>query len=147
MGLTLEVILFALLVLVLNVMDSVTTELCFRQYPDKSLKGEGNPVMRWLMLKSRTLAEICKQGFVFGIVAYFVYNYELVSLRYALIMFSLVVLNNSYVFLSRALLKRKVETPFHRLIAFLHIPDRFGYLSIIFIIVLLTRSIYYLIWG
>jgi len=58
MELTPEVILFALLVMVLNVMDSVTTNLCFKQYPDKELKGEGNPIMRWLMLKNKALKAI-----------------------------------------------------------------------------------------
>ncbi len=45
------IIAFAILTLVFNVLDSVTTELCFRQYPDKQLKGEGNPFMRGLIYR------------------------------------------------------------------------------------------------
>jgi len=147
MGLTTEVILFALLVLVLNVMDSVTTSLCFKQYPDKELKGEGNPIMRWVMLKSRVLAEVFKHGFVLGLVIWWLLGNQLETLRFATIMFGMVVLNNTYILVSRAVTKWKVVSPTKRLIAFLHLPSKYSYVVVLVVIFLLSGVIYRLAWG
>lgn len=69
-----ELLAIAILVMLLNVLDSVTTEIGFRQYPDKDLKGEANPTMRWLMLKNKWLAEIVKQSAVLALVIFMFLN-------------------------------------------------------------------------
>ena len=147
MGLTLEVILFALLVLVLNVMDSVTTSLCFRQYPDKELKGEGNPIMRWLMLKNKALSEVFKQGFILGFVVWWLLGNQLETLRLATIMFGLVVLNNSYIVVSRAIVKRETVTPLKKIRMLFHVPDKYSYMLALTIILWISIMIYWLVWG
>lgn len=147
MELTLEIISLAILVLLFNVLDSATTALCFRQYPDKELKGEGNPVMRWLMLKNRNLAEVVKHGIVLGFVVYWLLGYNIFPLRLAAIMLGLVVINNSAVFLSRVVLKRKVDSPLKRFMKLVHVPDTIGYVAAIFIILFLSLIIYALVWG
>jgi hypothetical protein len=147
MNLTLEIISFAVAVLVLNVLDSVTTELCFKQYPDKELKGEGNPFMRRLMLKNRVLAEVVKQAAIIGIVIYFLWKCDLTGLRLMTIAFGIVVLNNAFIVISRAVTKRKVISPIKRLVALLHMREKFAYLVVVNIILLLTLAIHELVWG
>lgn len=145
---TIEIVAFALAVLVLNVMDSVTTNLGFRQYPDRELRGEANPAMRWLMLKSKVVAEVLKQGFVIGAVSLIlVQDDALFWLRYVAVMLGLVVLNNTYVFVSRAITKRKVISPLKALEEFLHIPDKYVYAVTVVILLFMTTAICWLLWG
>lgn len=146
MGLNHEMWLVALLVLVLNVMDSVTTSLCFKQYPDKELKGEANPIMRWLMLKNKVLAEVLKQGFVLGFIVWCLFGHELSTLRMATVMLGLVVLNNTYVLVSRVITKRAVASPIKSLRMLLHIPDKYTYLVALAVIFLVGIAIYNLLW-
>ncbi len=143
----LEELLFAVLVLVLNVLDSVTTSLAFKQYPDRELKGEANPVMRWLMLKSRTLAEIVKQGFVASLVSYWLVSSNVVSLRIAGIALGLVVLNNLYIVVARALTKKKIASPTKLMMDILHLSEAFAYSTVLVVLCILTAVIYVQIWG
>lgn len=147
MALPFELVLVALLVLVLNVLDSVSTQLCFTQYPDKELKGEGNPFMRKLMLKRQWLAEAIKHVVALGIVAWLVLAHDLATMRLLATMLGLVVLNNTFIVVSRAITKRKVATPIARLIAFLRVPEKYGYAVAIVTIWLLAMGICQLAWG
>lgn len=142
-----ELVLVALVVVVLNVLDSVTTLIAFRQYPDKKLEGEGNPMMRWLMLKSRILSEVVKQGGVLAILVWMIAEKSLHSLRLASLLLGLVVLNNSFVIVSRAIAKRRVTTPFERLRMLLRVPKKFSYLLIIITTLSLAIAIDKLVWG
>jgi len=142
-----NVIAVACVVLALNVLDSVTTALCFKQYPDKELKGEANPIMRALMLRSRILAEIVKQGFVLALVVYLIMSGDIETLRLAGILFGLVVVNNTYVVVSRAITKRRTITPFKKLSNLLRIPDKYSFVIIVLVFVGLAQMIGMLVWG
>ena len=131
MNIQIEYVLIGLLVMVLNVLDSVTTNLAFRQYPDKELKGEANPFMRKLMLKSSVLAEVFKHGFVLIVVIWAVLSGELATMRVMALILCLVVANNTFVVVSRAITKRKVITPIEKLRRFLHMPDKYTYAMVI----------------
>jgi len=147
MALPLESVLFALLILVFNVLDSVTTRLCFRQYPDKELKGEANPIMRWLMLKNQWLSDAVKQVVVIGVVVVLVLARDLFALRIVSVMLGLVVLNNTTTVVSRAVIKREVPSPIKRLRLLLHLPDNFSYPLALAVIFGLSMMIYGLVWG
>lgn len=140
-------ILLALVVITFNVLDSVTTNLCFKQYPDKELKSEANPFMRRLMLKNRALAEVVKQVFVTAIVIYYVVANHTEPLKFLSIMFGLVVLNNSYIYLSRKITKRKVVSPLERLRQFIHLPNSLSYALVMILIFGLSIIIYSFIGG
>ena len=98
-----EIILIALITIVFNILDSLTTNLCFKQYPDKELKGEGNPLMRKLMLKNYKLAEAVKHMGVLMLVMFCLVANYIDSLKLLAILLGLVVLNNTYILLSRAM--------------------------------------------
>lgn len=140
---TIEILIMALMVLTLNVLDSVTTHLAFKQYPDKEFKGEGNPLMRRLMLKNKWLAEVVKQLLILAIVSYLLYKIDLDMLHFMAICLGLVVLNNTVVISSRAILKRKVRTPIKMITKFLHIPEKYDYGFAISIILLFS---FYMSW-
>lgn len=146
MELNLEMGLVALLVLVLNILDSVTTHIACNQYVDGELKCEGNPFMRKLMLRSGLLAEVVKHGGILALVGWFVVSGNLMSLRYAMVMLGLVVANNAFVVVSRAITKRKVVSPSKRLISLLHVPEKYGYAVVMAAICLLAMGIYELAW-
>ncbi len=134
-------IVIAVVALILNILDSVTTHLCFKQYPDKELKGEANPIMRLMMLKNRFLAEFVKHVGLLGLVIWLILNEHTETLRLLVIMFSLVVLNNAYIVISRAIAKRKLISPFKALTSFLHIPKSWHYVVIVVIITILAAVI------
>ena len=142
-----EIIIMAITAIILNVLDSATTALCFRQYPDKELKGEGNPIMRWLMLKNKALAEIFKHGIILAIVIYLVISPDINVLRFLIIMLGIVVLNNSYILISRAITKRKTTGPFKYLCRLLHVPGRFSYPLVFITIVGAALIINQFIWN
>lgn len=143
---TIELASTALVVITFNVLDSVSTHLCFKQYPDKELKAEANPIMRWLMRKNKALAEIFKQVGVLSVVIYLIFSDSPETIRLLAIMLGIVVLNNTYIYVSRAITKRKVITPISKLFTFLRIPKFFSYILILFIIICLSVWIYSLIW-
>lgn len=123
MNLSFEILLVASLVLVFNILDSVTTALCFKQYPDKELKAESNPFMRKLMLKNGLLAEVVKQGTILVVLAFLLLLNDIFVIRVLAIAFALVVLSNSCIFLARVIKKREVSTPYRLLQKALHIAD------------------------
>lgn len=134
-------------VMVLSVLDSYTTHLCFKQYPDKELKGEGNPIMRRLMLKNRVLAEVFKHGFTFAICIWLVITNEMDTIRLLALALGLVVLNNAFVVVSRAITKRKVATPAERLRRALHMREKLTYVVAILMVFCLAVIINSVVWG
>ena len=141
-----EIILIASLVIFLNIMDSGTTALCFRQYPDKELKGEANPIMRRLMLKSRVGAEAVKHSFILGFTIYCVISHDIVTLKWFVILLGLVVINNSSILLARYISKRKITSPISKLCNLLHAPHSFGYLVALNIMIGIAFLITRFIW-
>ena len=130
----LTAVLMGITVMVLNILDSVTTALAFKQYPDKALRGEGNPIMRGLMLKNRLLAEVIKQSAVLAIVIFGLIFNQVVGLRQLSILLGLVVINNLWVVISRAVTKRKVLGPSKILQKTLHIPDKYLYIVVVVVL-------------
>jgi len=145
-SLELTTVLIGTIVLVLNVLDSVTTAIGLKQYPDKTLSGEGNPIMRFLMLRSRVLAEILKHGVVLIIVISGIVLNEIESLRIVSIMLGLVVINNSWIVISRGVTGRKVISPLRKLQKVLHIPDWGLYIITMGIVLGLAYLINMLVW-
>lgn len=138
--------ILAVTVLLLNVLDSFTTHLAFKQYPDKELRGEGNPVLRWLMLRNKWLAETVKQGVVLAVVVALLLANDIVTMRLAAILLGFVVLNNTYVIVSRAVTRRKVRSPLRLLQEAFHMPDAFTFYVGCAVIVVLAYSINYVVW-
>lgn len=145
--LPIEVILIALAVMSLNVLDSLTTKFLFRLYPDKELKGEGNPIMRSLMLKNFKLAEAIKQTGCLALVLYCLMADKMGVLKIILITLGLVVLNNAYLLISRAITKRKVQSPTESLRKILHIPSKYMYFIDMAIIIGLSVAIQGFLWS
>lgn len=142
-----EILFIATIVILLNVLDSATTALCFKQYPDKELKGETNPFMRWLMLKNKVLAEVLKQGVILALVIYCLVSNDMEVLRLFVIMLGIVVLNNSYVLISRATTKRKIISPLKQLCGLLHLPNKAAYPLVIIIMLGIAYAITQFIWN
>lgn len=123
----------AVLVIVLNVLDSVTTEIGLHRLPTHLRGREVNPFMERLMKKSEILAKVFKQVLILGFVAYWVVIGEDFGLKLFVIILSLVVLNNSYTLIGRLLTKKKIEAPVRKLQRVLNLPDRFIYPVVILI--------------
>jgi len=142
-----ELIAFAIVVMVLNVLDSYTTHLGFKQYPEKDLKSEANPFMRRLMLKNRWLAEVSKQVIILAMCVFLVITNGIASIRLLALLLGLVVLNNTFIVVSRAITKRKVISPAKRLLGLLRIPDKYAYVVILLVIINLALLINKVVWG
>ena len=122
-------------IIILNILDSVTTRMAFKQYPDPMLKEEGNPIMRRLILKNRTLAEAVKHTLIPLVATLGIITDNMAALRLIGIVLGLVVLNNSWIVISRAITKRKVISPLRKLQSIIHIPDKYLYIFTIAILI------------
>jgi len=143
----LEIIIVAGVVLVLNVLDSVTTALCVKQYPDKDLKGEANPFMRMLMLKNKALAEVVKHSIGLAIVVALVVRFnDIQTLRLIAILFGLVVINNLWLLASRAITKRKVSSPLKILFKSIKLPEKYYYIVLVLILLGIAYSVNTVVW-
>jgi len=142
-----EIIIVAGVVLVLNVLDSVTTALCVKQYPDKDLKGEANPFMRMLMLKSKVLAEVMKHGICLVIVIALVARFnDIQTLRLVALLLGLVVVNNLWILVSRAITKRKVASPMKMFFKVVKMPEKYHYIVVVLILLGIAYSVNAVVW-
>lgn len=141
-----EFIAAGIAVLALNVLDSTTTWLCFRQYPDKELRGEANPYMRRLMLKSPQSAQVMKHGILLAVVALLIAYREIEALRLLTILLGLVVLNNVVIWVSRKITGRKLAAPIAVLMRWLHIRERYTYFVAISILLGLAFLLNAVLW-
>ena len=134
-------LIFAILAIFMNIMDSVTTELGARQYPDSERKWEANPFARKIMLKSPLLMEILKQVIVTSMVIVLVYAQDIFSLKIIAIALSVVVANNSFIVISRHITKRKIISPAKKLQQIFHTPEKLIYPMMLAVIFGLTALI------
>jgi len=142
-NLELTTILAGGVVLVLNVLDSITTTIGLKQYPTRTLEGELNPFMRILMRRNKILAEVLKQVVVLTIVVWNIVEGRVEGLIFLGIMLGLVVVNNSWIIMSRAVIRRKVISPIRELQSVLHLPNWCLYPLVMVILVGLTYLIYW----
>lgn len=136
-----------LIAIALSISDSVTTHLCFRQYPDKELKGEANPFMRRLMLKNGVLAEVFKQGGIIGLAIWSVTAHDYRVITLIAIMLSFVVLNNTTVLVTRAVTKKKITSPTVRMRNILHLPEKYDFVMAMTIIIGMSLPIWVFVVG
>lgn len=137
------VAIWIVVALIMNVMDSVTTNLCLKQYPSPILKVETNPFMRRLMLKNRVLAEVVKQLGAVAIII--IYRNDIQAIKFMCIMLTLVVANNSFIVISRYITKRKVQSPLAALQNVIPYPEALTYPIAVGIIGVVSFSILKLI--
>ena len=121
-----DLILVGVVVILLNVLDSVTTELGFR-LPKHLRSKESNPFAKGWLEKSPKSAHIFKQVAVIAIVAFLIVFGDMRIMVMLAVMLGLVVANNSYIWIGRKITKRKMHTPFHKACKACHIPENCMY--------------------
>lgn len=115
-------IVSAVLLVVLNVLDSVTTYVGLHKLPEGLQGKEGNPVMAKLLTKWPRLTEALKQLVVAAVAGYLVYQEALFSLVIGLVAFGLVVVNNTYLIVIKLVTRRPHTSPIFHLAKSLGIP-------------------------
>jgi uncharacterized membrane protein len=128
-------IVWAVLAVVFNVLDSVTTHIALNKLPENVRAKEANFFMKGLMDKNPLMADIIKQVVVIALVIYFIFNRGEnggeQSLAYFAMAFGIVVLSNTYTIIARLIRKRKVDSPLMFIPKLLHIPNKIDYLFIV----------------
>lgn len=143
------IILFGLLAVVFNVLDSVSTKLCFSLPKDVEGK-EGNPLMAKLMENDYFIAEMVKHVGVTLLVLWWMYSRDITLLIMASMVLGIVVLNNFYIYVTRKILKKKIPTmftPFAFIVKKLKIPGWLEYILLIIILVNIARWLASVIGG
>ena len=121
-----DLILIGGVVVILNVLDSVTTELVDR-LPQHLQAEESNPFMKkWLENKPMS-AHIFKQVAVIAIVAFMIVQGDMRIMMMVAVLLGLVVINNTYIWLGRKITKRKIHTPFYKACVACRIPKNCRY--------------------
>jgi hypothetical protein len=142
-----QYVIWALLLLMANVLDSVTTTLALNKLPDNLKAQESNPLMNSLFKKRRfLLANLLKYGVVLFIIAYGIYSQQISTIQVCAVLIWLAVFNNAYILLGRIITKRKIKAPVHKLCSVLHIPESWHVVAIIIVLLGLTWviSVYWL---
>ncbi len=133
MPISMDYIFWGSLVVVLNVLDSVTTRIGLYGLPVELRAKETNPFMGWVIGKSHLLADIIKQVFVLGLVALYAYWQNLPTLILFAVLLSMIVVGNIYLLVARLVTKRKVNSPLFYLFRLCRIPQQWDYLFVIVI--------------
>lgn len=121
-----DLILIGGVVVLLNMLDSVTTELGFR-LPAHLRSKESNPFMKSFLENHPVYAHTFKQIAIIGIVAFVVLFGDMRIMVMLAVMFGLVVVNNTYIWLGRKITNRKIRTPLYNACKACHIPENCYY--------------------
>lgn len=132
---------WAVIAVLFNVLDSVTTHIALNRLPETVRAKEANFIMRGLMEKHPLVADVVKQVGVLALIFYFASNIDnggTTTVAFFAIAFGLVVCSNTYTIIARLILKRKVDSPIMALPKLLHLPDKIDYLFIVAEMLFLT---------
>lgn len=129
--------LAATILIVFNILDSVTTHMALYKLPDDLKAKESNPIMARLFVNHYKLAQTIKHTLVSAGVAYWIFSRDLYALEVLATMLGLVVLSNTYILIGRVVTGKRIDSPLRRLQRLLHVPDKLYYvLSIVAIFAL-----------
>jgi hypothetical protein len=117
-----DLILIGGVVILLNVLDSVTSVLIDR-LPEYLRAGEANPFMVGWLEKYPKGSHIFKQLAVIAVVAFLIVAGDMRFMVVPVVILGLVVVNNSYIWIGRSITKRKIHTPFYKACKASHIPE------------------------
>jgi hypothetical protein len=142
-------IIWSLVLVVGNVLDSVSTHLALNKLPENLRATESNPIMNGFFKRHKViLATVIKHAVILGIILYYsLVTPLLYSVQLCAILIWLVVFNNLYILFGRLLTKRKIKSPMHKLISLIHIPEKFHFAVIIVVLMGLSLGIMWLIYG
>lgn len=121
-----DLILLGVVVILLNVLDSVTTVLVDR-LPKYLRAEESNPFAKRWLEKNPKSAHAFKQVSVIGIVVLMIVLGDMRIMMMVVVMLGLVVINNTYIWLGRKITKRKIHTPFQKACVACHVPKNCRY--------------------
>ncbi len=130
--------LAAAILIVFNVLDSVTTHIALYKLPGDLKAKESNPLMAKLFIKNYKVAQAIKHTVVSAAVAYFIISKDLHPLEIMATMLGLVVLSNTYILIGRKITGKRIDSPIRRLQRHLHVPDKLYYVLVVIIIFALT---------
>jgi len=135
-------LLLAILGIMFNVLDSVSTHIGLNKLPPDIKANEGNPIMVGLMNGDNLIAEIVKHVGVLLFVLYYLFIAKnLEQLLYVAVIFGLVVLNNIWVIVGSLVVKKKIDSPLSVVLKISKIPKSWSYL---FVVIMLMVATYYL---
>ncbi len=129
-----DYIVLAVLAILFNVLDSVTTHIALNKLPVELRAKEANPLMRPLLLRKPILATVIKQGLVVLLVLWSIAIQSRAGLVFIAVALGLVVINNSVVIIGRVKTHTKVPSPLYKVQKKLRIPDSLSFLFVILII-------------
>jgi ABC-type phosphate/phosphonate transport system permease subunit len=122
------------ILIIFNILDSVTTHIALYKLPDDLKAKESNPLMAKLFIRNYKVAQIIKHVLVSAGVVYFIISKDLYSLEVIATMLGLVVLNNIYILVGRKLTGRRIDSPIRRLQRLLRVPDKLYYVVVVIVI-------------
>lgn len=141
------VYLVGAIVIIFNVLDSITTHIALYKLPDHLRAKESNPLMATLFTKNYKVAQVIKHTSISAVVAYFMISDNLYLLELAAVMVGLVVVNNLYVLVGIKLTGKNIDLPITRLQRLFHVSDRFYYLLSFVLVTIIIFSLSILIVG
>lgn len=122
------------ILIIFNILDSVTTHIALYKLPDDLRAKESNPFMAKLFIKNYKVAQAIKHALISAAAVYFIMSDDLYSLEVGATMLGLVVLSNTYIVIGRKITGKRIDSPIRRLQRLLHVPDKLYYVLVAIII-------------
>ena len=126
-------VLFGVLAITFNILDSVSTHYCLK-LPKEIGGKEGNPIMASLMNGDKLIAEIVKHLGLTMMVFWYFYIQDVEKLIWISLVFGIIVLNNTYIYATRKIFKKKIAAPFYglqKLFKYFKIPEWIQYIIVV----------------
>lgn len=124
-----EFIIWASVTEFCNILDTITTWIGLYKLPKELVATETNPVARKDFKQGHfRLFNILKHVAVIGCIVWLYYHNNINDLKFLCLVLVLVVINNSYVVLSRIITHKIHRSGIYNLGKLIKIPDKFIYL-------------------
>ncbi len=143
----LHYIVLGLCVIVLNILDDVTTYVALHKLPVELRAEEGNPIMAGLMGSDSVLASTIKELGVLLLVTLLIYVKDTSSLYFFVFVLTIVVVSNSFLLVGGVITKKKTGSLINLLETWCKIPKRFSGLAGLLIIWLVAKVLSKVIGG
>ena len=136
-------IAWALCLIMGNVLDSVSTYVALNKLPVNLRATESNPLMGGFFKHHKViLATVIKHGIMLGIVVYYaIFSPNVYPIQLCTILIWLVVLSNLYILFGRIITRKKIKSPLHKVCEFLNVPEKWHFLAIIAILLIVSFTI------
>lgn len=117
-------VVLVIVIMCLSGLDSFSTYLALKKLPPELRAQEANSLMLKAMNKSQLLSELIKQPLTLGLVLLMYFSGNLYGLELITALLAIIVSSNFYIYFSRKITGRKIQSPLFKAYKLTHLPEK-----------------------